>query len=283
MKINKSLMLVVLSVCTFLGVSLINTNDIRTTSAQNRPETLHIIFDMNGVLVKNKEQSGIKQLFASMLRSKYKKKLFTFLESLEPRCPGETCACDGDGLLIPQIMCNWLKGTQKPQEILAKIDAAAHRTDTRTVSIARSIFDPQQFVATQKLVPETIQLVKDLKQQGHKVYILSNWDSESFKLMKASYADIFALFDGIMISGDVGMIKPDNSIYTHLLAQCNIPCTNACFIDDQPANVAAGCKANIHSIECKNRKKMLTTNPDIAGVRKELYAWINNDELFAIR
>lgn len=271
MKIIKVIVFSLIGLTTFLGISLVNTTSEITTF---EPGTKHIIFDMNGVLVKTKEQSGIKQLFAALLKDKYKKKLYAFLDSLEPRCANEACACDGDGLKLPQIMCNWLKGTQSSAEILAKVDAAAHTTDSMIISIAHRIFEPEQFIETQKWVPESLKLVQELKEQGHKVYILSNWDTESFALMKEKYAQNFALFDGIVISGEVGLIKPHTSIYESTLSKYQIHPSNVCFIDDQSVNIQAAQLTGIHGIECPQNSKFLTTNPDIKTVKNKIYQWL---------
>lgn len=270
MKFKKTLLLAALSICTFLSISLINSTGSQTPLVRGNQD-IHVILDMHGVLVRTKPQKGIKKLFAALLTKGIKRKLFTLLDGIEPRNPEEAQTCDEYGNLLPQIMCNWLKGTETPEQLIAKVDACGK--SGMVPDIARSIFDPEQFAKKIEWIDESIEFVTDLKEQGYKLHILSNWDPASFKIMKAQYPEIFNLFDGIMISGDVGKIKPDNTIYEHILAQHGINRACACFIDDQPCNVDAGNNAGIYSIQCLQKNSALESRPNIHSVCDEFYAW----------
>src|SRR4030095_5195748 len=57
----------------------------------------------------------------------------------------------------------------------------------------------------------TIEIVKRLKQAGYQLYGLSNWSAETFPLMRDKF-DFFNLLDDIVISCEVGMIKPETAI-----------------------------------------------------------------------
>ena len=85
-------------------------------------------------------------------------------------------------------------------------------------ALAELIFTPEYFIKTRSLVPDGIAFVKECKQAGHSLYILSNWDPYSFTILEKAYPELFELFDGIIISGDIGLIKPDPAIYQFLLA-----------------------------------------------------------------
>jgi len=56
------------------------------------------------------------------------------------------------------------------------------------------------------------------------------------------------LFDGVVISGEVGMRKPEHRIYRHALEMIGLPPEQCVFIDDIEANVAAARELGIAGI-----------------------------------
>jgi HAD superfamily hydrolase (TIGR01509 family) len=124
-------------------------------------------------------------------------------------------------------------------------------------------------------VREAIEFVQELKESGYKTYILSNFDTQSFALLTALHPTLFNLFDGIMISGDVGLLKPEPAIYEKLLSTYNIDRTKAFFIDDQIVNVQAAKDVGIESMVCTLRKSFLSSAPDTHNARTQFYTWRN--------
>jgi HAD superfamily hydrolase (TIGR01509 family) len=47
------------------------------------------------------------------------------------------------------------------------------------------------------------------------------------------------LFDAVVISGEVGMRKPEPRIFEHVLRLIDLPATECVFVDDLPHNVTA--------------------------------------------
>lgn len=82
----------------------------------------------------------------------------------------------------------------------------------------------------------TIEILKQLKQAGYPLYGLSNWSAETFPHVREKY-DFFDLLDGMVISGEVGHIKPDPEIFRLLLAKIRRPAQECLLIDDSLANI----------------------------------------------
>ncbi|QLH38507.1 MAG: HAD family phosphatase [Defluviicoccus sp.] len=82
----------------------------------------------------------------------------------------------------------------------------------------------------------TCDLVHELKAQGWPLYALTNFSAEKFPLMQRRF-DVFAQFDGIVVSGEIGLIKPDPAIFHHLFERFALRAEFCLFIDDSPANV----------------------------------------------
>ena len=87
-------------------------------------------------------------------------------------------------------------------------------------------------------IPGTVDVLVELRATGVRLVALSNWSAETFPLARERF-DFLAWFEGIVISGDVGVNKPDRRIFEHLIAQFCIEPGDALFIDDSPANVEA--------------------------------------------
>lgn len=92
------------------------------------------------------------------------------------------------------------------------------------------------------------ELVRDVKKQGGRLYLLSN-TSVGFgeNYTKSPWlADLLALFDGMVISGVVRLTKPDPKIFEYLLSHYGLKPEETAFIDDNAKNIAACQTLGIH-------------------------------------
>lgn len=81
-------------------------------------------------------------------------------------------------------------------------------------------------------------LVKKVKDNGYKLYILSNFPKIPFEILFKKY-DFFKNFDGGVVSYEEGVnvIKPDSKIYDILLSRYNLLPEETVFIDDTLVNI----------------------------------------------
>lgn len=106
-----------------------------------------------------------------------------------------------------------------------------------------------------------IELIKDLKEQGYKIYLLSNTQKYSYeKFIK----DIEYLFDGITLSFKEHLLKPYNAIYERLIDKYNLVPEESLFIDDREDNISTANKYGI-----KGRKVERNSIEDIKKVLQE--------------
>lgn len=84
----------------------------------------------------------------------------------------------------------------------------------------------------------TVAILKQLKQARHALYALTNFSAETFPIMRRRYK-FLQLFEYILVSGEVGMIKPDPAIYRLLLEKIDRRAEECLFIDDSATNVDA--------------------------------------------
>jgi len=81
------------------------------------------------------------------------------------------------------------------------------------------------------------------KEQGYRLYVLSN-ASSSFYQYFPRFAP-FEYFDGLVVSCDIHIVKPDIRIYRYLLETYGLVPEECFFIDDMAANVEGAQKAGI--------------------------------------
>ena len=82
---------------------------------------------------------------------------------------------------------------------------------------------------------EQVKLIKLLKKK-YKVYGLTNWSAETLPLAMKRY-EFFHDLDGIVVSGDEKIVKPDRKLYEILLDRYAIHADESLFIDDNAANI----------------------------------------------
>lgn len=92
-------------------------------------------------------------------------------------------------------------------------------------------------------VPQAREFCDYLKRREFGIYVLSN-ASSSFYHYFPRFAP-FDYFDGIVVSCDIHVIKPDIRIYQYLLEKYNLRADECFFIDDIEANIEGARKAGI--------------------------------------
>ncbi len=97
----------------------------------------------------------------------------------------------------------------------------------------------------------TVALIQELKDQGHKLYILSNYHLESSQYIRKVHR-FFDLFDGHVFSSEIQMLKPDKEIYDYLLNTYHLNAQECIFIDDMEENIKAAEAVGITGILFKS-------------------------------
>jgi len=82
----------------------------------------------------------------------------------------------------------------------------------------------------------TVQVLERLSQNGIKAYGLTNFSREKFALTRARFA-FFRHFDNVIVSGEVGLVKPDPAIYHLTLERIGLTAPEYAFVDDSLPNI----------------------------------------------
>jgi 2-haloacid dehalogenase len=104
-------------------------------------------------------------------------------------------------------------------------------------------------------IQATVNILASLKQAGYRLYGLSNWSAEKFYGFSARY-EFFAWFEDIVLSGDVGLVKPDPRIYLLLLERIGRTAGECLFIDDSEANILAAHEVGFGTIHYESPEQL---------------------------
>lgn len=85
-------------------------------------------------------------------------------------------------------------------------------------------------------IEPVVAILNRLKAAEYPLYVLSNYPAEKFNPLRPLYP-FFELFDDLIISGEVGHVKPERGIYEILLSRVSRPAQECVFIDDQERNL----------------------------------------------
>ena len=99
--------------------------------------------------------------------------------------------------------------------------------------------------------PETIKLMRALQKQGTPLYCLSNMPASVYTHLRQRH-NFWDAFSGIVISGEVQMMKPEPEVFVHLLATFNLRAQECVFVDDILANIESARQVGLQAIWFKD-------------------------------
>jgi 2-haloacid dehalogenase len=99
--------------------------------------------------------------------------------------------------------------------------------------------------------PDSVEVMRELRRANVPVYALSNWSREMYAVTRSRFSFLDE-FDGILISGDVGIGKPDPVIFREFLGRFGLIAASTVFIDDSSANVAVARSMGIEAIQFRS-------------------------------
>ncbi|HEX6979904.1 MAG TPA: HAD family phosphatase [Alphaproteobacteria bacterium] len=101
----------------------------------------------------------------------------------------------------------------------------------------------------------TVALLEELHGRGTPLFALTNWSAETFHHARRRFG-FLACFRAIVVSGEIGMMKPDPCIFRYLTDTYGL-CPERClFIDDNAANVAGARAAGLQAVQFHDPLKL---------------------------
>jgi putative hydrolase of the HAD superfamily len=179
----------------------------------------NIIFDLGGVVLDWNPDAILESYYADPdARAAMKRALFQHPDWLQ---------IDRGMLTEPEVLPRLKKRTGRPVSELAGLFEAIR------ISL--------------KPKADTVALLQRLAQRHVPLYCLSNMSAATFAYLRAQHA-FWALFRGIVISGEIKMMKPEPEIFEYLLRRYELSATETVFVDDQPPNIRAAEALGLHTV-----------------------------------
>jgi 2-haloacid dehalogenase len=85
---------------------------------------------------------------------------------------------------------------------------------------------------------ETVSILEELYKQNYPLYALTNWSMETFPPVLKRF-DFFRYFNGIVVSAEEKVVKPEEKLYQILLERYSLDPHECIFIDDNYDNIVA--------------------------------------------
>jgi len=255
-----------------MGISLYSTGN------SMRKKT--IIFDLEGVLFQENKVAFAKKVGVGAL-ARYTLSSWASPESIcldtlekisstEPNQPSIPLRHRNKNM--PCCIIDWQLGKASQvdvrKQLRAQIEALGRdnffKNEQEQLIVEKLLdvsIDPKHLADIAKPVPAMINLAKQLKQHGYQLFILSNLAQEPYDILRAEHPDIVALFDDIIISAQVGMLKPHKEIYEYIIQKYHLNPATCVFIDNQEDNIQAAEQLGILGIVHKNSR---TTKNELA-------------------
>lgn len=104
-------------------------------------------------------------------------------------------------------------------------------------------------------IDDTVALLEPLKRNGIRILALTNWSNETFHFAEEMFP-FLSEFEGILVSGDERLIKPDPRIFNLLIERYHLTPQHTVFIDDNLRNVEGARKVGLHALQFTNAQKL---------------------------
>src|SRR5579863_961177 len=210
-----------------------------------------IIFDLTNVVIKENQIGFAKKIgygtLASYAITHWKNPGHRCLDMLHEMSNHETqkphIILTLQKRTLPRCLVELQEGkktcTQAREEIaqgMRTLDEQKFFSSTKEKELMKDIMDlvldPQTVTAMIEPVKSTVQLMHKLKSAGHEIYACANVPEELYKSAEQKFPDILNLFDGIVISSHIKIVKPNEAIFNHLLTTHNLNPADCILIDD---------------------------------------------------
>lgn len=175
----------------------------------------NIIFDMGGVLIDYDPEKTLNELFDK-----------------------ETA-----GILLKEIFRNEIWAEKDRGTVCAKEIIEAKKDLIPAAVFPKVCEMVENFYPYMPPFEKMHALVKQLKSKGYGIYLLSNASSD-FHLHRSEIPAL-SLFDGVLISADHKLLKPEKEIYEALYKEFNLNPEECFFIDDVEKNIDGAAKTGM--------------------------------------
>lgn len=136
---------------------------------------------------------------------------------------------------------------------------------------ARMARSPSEMAALLQHVKESLTPIEDsvtllhgLAKRNIPLYGLSNMPASTFAHLRRRYSH-WDLFRGIVISGEVKLVKPERAIFDHIADRYGLDPSQTVFIDDHRPNIEAARQLGFHVILFRDPQQCASDLDELLG------------------
>jgi 2-haloacid dehalogenase len=105
------------------------------------------------------------------------------------------------------------------------------------------------------VIPGSVEVLAELRAAGMPLYALTNWSAETFVFARERF-ELLAWFDGVVVSGEERMIKPDPRFFRLLLERFGLAPESTFYVDDSEANVEAARRLGLDAVRFSDPRQL---------------------------
>ena len=165
------------------------------------------------------------------------------------------------GLTLEELSARIFDGDNRRKAQLGHIDGEQHLRTVATEFGMSAAALQSAFFADDSLDEELMQYIRALRPR-YKTGLLSN----AMSTLRSAITERFSIadaFDAVIISAEVGVMKPDARIYQLALDALEVQPDEAIFIDDFADNVAGARALGMQAIQFDSREQALADLQDL--------------------
>jgi putative hydrolase of the HAD superfamily len=208
----------------------------------------NIIFDLGGVLL------DIDLVYCMQRMSALGIDLKAYEQAEKQVATGTKAAVLGEGMVANGAMHLYQTGDISTEEFLEGIRRHCH-PGTTTAQVLEAwntcCIDIPQY---------RLEKVKELKEQGYRIYMLSNTNEAHWQDIKTrcfgGQQVVDCLFDHVFLSQEMHLAKPNDEIYLEVLKQIGARAEECLFIDDSQTNLDAAAALGFHTLHAATSKTL---------------------------
>ncbi len=139
---------------------------------------------------------------------------------------------------------DWLqmdRGMLTESEVVTRLE----KRTGRPIAELTGLFDAVRTSLQPK--PDTVALIDRLARECVPLYCLSNMPAGTFAYLRKLHA-FWPRFRGIVISGEIKMMKPEREIFEYLLNRFDLNPAETVFVDDHRPNIEAAQAIGLHTV-----------------------------------
>ena len=179
-----------------------------------------VVFDLGGVLIDWNPRYLYRKLF-----------------------PGDEAGMEAFLAEVTNTEWNALQDAGRPWDEAIEALAARHPDKADLISAYRLRWVEMLGGA----IEPTVEILAELRRAGVRLFALTNWSAETFPIARPRFP-FLEWFEGIVISGEVRLAKPDVKVFEHLIERHELEPATTVFIDDSAANVRAAASLGFRTI-----------------------------------